>query len=125
MFSASEAEYLAKILVNKLQRSDTVLETEESQAQSSHNEEAKQDDDLILWAKALYTERCLKRELAWHKKLPSEVIKARNIRNLIKLILRVTRLFAARSAAVKILKALLVLKELLRNQEIEMTELHK
>lgn len=69
-----------------------------------------------LWAKALHTERQLRAELAWFKRLPLEVTKKRTFRNLVKLLLRVKKLFAAKSSAAKILRALQTLKSTLRGE---------
>ncbi len=58
----------------------------------------------------MQTERQLRAELAWSKKLPIDVTKHITFLNLLKLLLRVKKLFAAKSSAAKILKALNFLK---------------
>ena len=62
----------------------------------------------------MHTEKSLRAELAWFKKLPSDVTKHRTLRNLVKLLLRVKKLFTAKSSAAKILRALMNLKKTLR-----------
>ena len=63
------------------------------------------------------TEQMLRQELAWYKKMPKEVHNNQNIKNLIKLLIRINKLFAARGNAIKILTDLLTLKNDLRKEE--------
>lgn len=64
------------------------------------------DDEAEVWTKALNTEKMLREELALHKRLPRDVQKTRSLINLIKLLLRLKKLYSARSCAIKILRAL-------------------
>ena len=66
----------------------------------------------------------LREELVWYKRLPKEVKIDRNTRNLIKLLLRINKLYLARASAIRILKSLLVFKKALKGVII-MTEVHK
>ena len=69
-----------------------------------------EDDESEVWAKALKTELMLREELAMHKRLPKDIWQNRSLRNLIKLLLRVKKLFGARSSAISILRSLLAFK---------------
>ena len=72
--------------------------------------EEEEDDESEVWAKALKTELMLREELAMHKRLPKDIWQNRSLRNLIKLLLRVKKLFGARSSAISILRSLLAFK---------------
>ena len=95
----------------------------------NENEEGEQDgsnDEAEVWAKAIETEKLLRGELALHKRLPRDVWKEpRTLRNLIKLLLRVKKLYSARSSAVRILRALIAFKNATRGQVENLQELFK
>ena len=94
-------------------------ETEEGEQDGSNDEEE-------VWAKAIETEKLLRGELALHKRLPRDVWKEpRTLRNLIKLLLRVKKLYSARSSAVRILRALIAFKNATRGQVENLQELFK
>ena len=107
MVTPSESEYSSKILLKRL-----------AQAAIEDQEESKQitkDADLQeQWAKAVKTEQALRKQLVWYKRLPKEVFATVNSRNLIKIFLRITKLYNARSSALKILRLTLALKLALR-----------
>ena len=66
----------------------------------------------------------LREELSWYKRLPKAVKIDKNTRNLIKLLLRINKLYLARASAIRILNALMVFKKALKGVII-MTEVHK
>ena len=66
----------------------------------------------------------LREELVWYKRLPKEVKIDRNTRNLIKLLLRINKLYLARASAIKILNALMTFKKALKGVII-ITEVYK
>ena len=74
------------------------------------------DDEAEVWSKAVKTEAILREELALHRRLPKDVWKTRSLRNLIKVLLRLKKLFGARSSAIKILRSLMRLKAATRCQ---------
>ena len=117
--SASEAEYQSNLLLKRLHQSSSIVDNEQSDATT--------DDNILslLWGKALQTERNLVEELAWHRKLPPEVRKQASVRNLVKLLLRVRKLFEARSYAIKIISCLIQLKNVLRDPTIKTIEAYK
>ena len=79
-------------------------------------QEEEEDDESEVWAKALKTELILREELAMHKRLPRDIWKTRSLRNLIKLLLRVKKLFGARSSAIRILRSLMAFKNASRGE---------
>ena len=88
--------------------------TNEASVDGDPDEE--EDDESETWAKALKTELMLREELAMHKRLPKDIWKIRSLRNLIKLLLRVKKLFGARSSAINILRSLMAFKNASRGQ---------
>ena len=68
----------------------------------------------MVWSKALLTEASLRQELVWHKRLPAAVTKDKSAGNLIKVLLRASKLYSARANAIKILTSLLRFKAILR-----------
>ena len=52
----------------------------------------------------------MRKELVWYKRLPKEVSSTVNLCNLIKLFLRINKLYNARGFALKILKTVLAFK---------------
>ena len=66
----------------------------------------------------------LRDELVWYKRLPKEVKMDKNTRNLIKLLLRINKLYLARASAIRILNSLLAFKKALKGVII-ITEVHK
>ena len=60
----------------------------------------------------------------WYKRLPKEVKLDRNTRNLIKLLLRINKLYLARASAIRILNSLVVFRKAIKGVII-MTEVHK
>ena len=94
----------------------------------NENEEGEQEgnDETEVWTKAIETEKLLRGELALHKRLPRDVWKTpRTLRNLIKLLLRLKKLYSARSSAVRILRSLIAFKNATRGQVENLQELFK
>ena len=73
----------------------------------------------------MQTETNLEQELAWYRKLPPEVSTNMSVRNLVKVLLRIKKLFEARTSAIKILACLLQLKNALRDPRIKTIEVYK
>ena len=64
-----EAEYLSKILLNKLAMNNQTPEPREMKNDDADKEFAK------VWSKAIATEKLLQEELASYKRLPKDVTK--------------------------------------------------
>jgi len=82
---------------------------------TSTTEEAKtatilDHEQAMVWQKALLTKKTLREDLAWYKCMPKDVLNSKTLKNLIKLLMRINKLFIAKANAAKILKALLCLK---------------
>ena len=90
--------------------------TDEASIDGTGDPDEEEDDESEVWAKALKTELMLREELAMHKRLPKDIWKTRSLRNLIKLLLRVKKLFSARSSAINILRSLIAVKNSSRGQ---------
>lgn len=88
----------------------------EVEEDGKEEEEEEKNDNIEVWAKALNTEKMLREELALHKRLPKDVKNTRSLINLIKLLLRLKKLFGARSSAIRILRALLAFKAASRGE---------
>lgn len=99
ILNANETEYLSKLYCQQLNMKTISGEDDEDD-----------DDETLVWSKAVKTEAILREELALHRRLSKDVWKTRSLRNLIKLLLRLKKLFGARSSAIKILRSIMRLK---------------
>ena len=87
-------------------------------------EENQSEGEAAIWPKAIQTEYMLRLELVLYKRLPKEVKLDRNTRNLIKLLLRINKLYLARASDIRILNSLVVFRKAIKGVII-MTEVHK
>ena len=112
VLTANEAEYLSKLLCQQL----SMRALNETSTDAGEQEDEEEDEGQSeVWTKAINTEKLLREELALHKRLSRDVWKSpRTLRNLIKLLLRLKKLYSARSSAVRILRALIAFKNATR-----------
>ena len=118
ILSANEVEYLSKVFCQQL--SMKALNSVED-----GDEEENDDSEAEVWTKALATESLLKDEVALHRRLPKEVWKTHSLRNLIKVLLRIKKLYGARTSALRILKTLTAFKNATRGEVANLEELFK
>lgn len=101
VISANETEYLSKLFCQQL----SMRTVADDGAEDEEEEEGE------TWKKAVKTEGILREEVALHRRLPKEVWKSKTLRNLIKVLLRLKKLYQARGSAIKVLRSLMRLKE--------------
>ena len=117
IYTSVEVEYRSKFFCQQL-ATNAQNEVEEGKFESD-------EPDPEVWAIVLNTENMLRLDLAIHKRLPKEVRTKRTLKNLIKLLLRLKKLYCARTSAVKILRAMVIFKTITRCEEDYLPELFK
>ena len=125
ILSADEAEYQSKLILMRLHQKHVADNLEREEDTRIFRPLSSHEIFRELWNKAVNTEKHLSQELVWHRRLPVDVTSQFSISNLAKVLLRLKKLFLARSSAIKILVSLQNLKNSLRNSQIPGTEVYQ